>query len=183
GGASPTPEPVRFTVGAPQAFGALGLASLIDFVDAQPQAHQPTPEPDPCVPCMAHELTQGSGSGGSGNLRSALLKSPFAASDAWVDLSTAELSLEELGLELLGIHLRFHDELRPLTAVAGDPATLESGAAQALVIEGFFSLPEVQSSQASLVFVLRDLQDPSARPFWSSSPLIAVAAALLPGVG
>ncbi|MEM1178114.1 MAG: hypothetical protein AAGM22_07215 [Acidobacteriota bacterium] len=152
----------------------------------QSEGFHPTPEPDPCVPCVAHELTQGNGGGGNRWAkahRTAGRTAPAEAIDAAtvINLSKASLSLDDLDFELVALELRVVDDYYPLLASPEDLAAIASGQVGALRIPGLFQLEGFFESQASLIFVLRDPLDPDAAPFWSASPLLTPTAALLNG--
>lgn len=138
------------------------MPSLVEWVE---QGHTPTPESDPCVPCVDDGFNQ-SLTGGNDKLTA-----PPGATDLLLDLS-ASSPLRPF-LELEALHLRIDDDYYPLLdrhdpehATALD--ALEDAQVGALVIrDGRRYLAPDQ--QPSLVFVLCE---GSSECFWSSVPVL-----------
>ncbi|MEM6793085.1 MAG: S8/S53 family peptidase [Acidobacteriota bacterium] len=174
----------RFSAEEPIAASDLPNKSLVDVAQKR---LRPTPEPDPCVPCMSSDLNPGGG-GLDQNPDSRMLKSPFAAQrgasrnrpgrDLVIDLSGATVSLEDLEYDLKALYLRTGDWLYPLTPAGGHLSEVARGAPRALVIEEMGFLVE-SGEQPSLVYVLGNREsDPGeesgegAAVYWTAAPIL-----------
>ena len=138
------------------------MPSLVEWVEL---GHVPTPESDPCVPCVDDGFNQ-SLTGGNEKV-----VAPLALTDLLLDLSASSPLRPFLTLEAL--HLRIDEDYYPLLdrQRAEDVAALDALAeAQigALVIRDGrrFVAPD---QQPSLVFVLCE---GAAECFWSSVPVL-----------
>lgn len=150
--------------------------SLIDLVGV---LNRPTPEPDPCVPCLAQKKKPTSdlvrqriddpNARGFGSYAHASVAS---SDDLSVDLSQSAVALAADGVEILELYLRLEADFYPLVPLRGDYEALDLGLVDAIVIKQFGSLVQARS-QPSLVFVLRftepEADDPG--PFWTSTPI------------
>lgn len=148
------PSSFSAPVGAPQT--ALGAPSYIEWHAATPNLN-PTPGPDPCVPCIGSDRPPASGT----------------VHDLGVNMGQATALAADIFVD--AVRLRVGTNYYPVPLTAAQLASIKAATLGDLVVPGAWSLVSGQS-QPSLVFTLRSGANTScsATPgacFWVSTPL------------
>jgi len=140
------------------------LPSLVEWQEIE---HAPTPDSDPCVPCVSDGFNQTVGAGLKGPQRRA------TDLDLMLDLSDSSAIRPSLTLEEL--HLRVEDDFHPLLlrSVPEHVARLDvlaAGQTDGLLVRNARSLFR-PDQQPSLLFVLCDTGEDC---FWISIPVLSI---------
>lgn len=143
------------------------------FLDMMGLLSTPTPNADPCIPCIAilSEPPQAfapiPGGPWTRAVSSAVLD--VAANDLRIDLSVAGSSPFPANLQLVEVYLRIGGRTWPLELDAELLAGLQSGGVKSLQVADVGAAALQSGTQPSLLFVL---EEPGGPPFWSAIPIL-----------
>lgn len=143
------------------------------FLDMMGLLSTPTPNADPCIPCIAilSEPPQAfaPAPGGRWTRAASSVVLDVVANDLQIDLSVAGSSPFPANLQLVEVYLRIGNRTWPLELGIELLANLQSGRVKSLQIADVGAAALQSGTQPSLIFVL---EEPGGPPFWSSIPIL-----------